>query len=83
MGPSQDKRTNLEIQVVRQKMNSIGAKVRWVPHTKMIVDGLTKKGACMDAMYELLNTGTYQIVAEAQSLQDRLDERVQRGYNRR
>ncbi|CAE7227250.1 RE1 [Symbiodinium sp. CCMP2592] len=83
IGPSQDKRTSLEIQVVRQNMNSIGAKVRWVPHTKMIVDGLTKKGACMDAMYELLNTGTYQIVAEAQSLQDRLDERVQRGYNRR
>ena len=83
VGPSQDKRTSLEIQVVRQNMNAIGAHVRWVPHTKMIVDGLTKKGACLEAMYDLLTTGTYQIVAESQSLQDRLEERVQRGYNRR
>eukprot|EP00439_Symbiodinium_sp_Y106_P008438 s7411_g1.t1 len=74
VGPSQDKRTNLEIQVVRQNMNAIGAHVRWVPHTKMIVDGLTKKGACLEAMYDLLATGTYQIVAESQSLQDRVSD---------
>ena len=58
-GPSQDKRTSLEIQVVRQNMNAIKSVVRWVPHPNMIVDGLTKKFGNMTALHDLLNTGEY------------------------
>ena len=82
-GPSQDKRTCLEIQVVRQNMNAIKGRVRWVPHPHMIVDGLTKKNANMAALYDLLMTGEYQIVSEAEALEEKLEERKQLGYNRR
>ena len=83
VGPSQDKRTSLEIQVVRQLMNSIKGKVRWVPHPQMIVDGLTKKNGNLEALYQLLLTGEYQIVAEAESLETKRLERESLGYNRR
>ncbi|CAE7230741.1 RE1, partial [Symbiodinium sp. CCMP2456] len=35
VGPSQAKRTSLEIQVVRQNMNAINGKIRWIPHPHM------------------------------------------------
>ena len=83
VGPSQDKRTSLEIQVVRQLMNSIKGKIRWVPHPQMIVDGLTKKNGNLEALYQLLISGEYQIVAEAESLENKREERKALGYNRR
>ena len=83
VGPSQDKRTSLEIQVIRQGMNAIKGKVKWVPHPQMAIDGLTKKNANMDALYKLLDTGEYQIVEMAQALREKKDERELRGYNKR
>eukprot|EP00439_Symbiodinium_sp_Y106_P047484 s259_g6.t1 len=46
-------------------MNAINGEIRWVPHPKMIVDGLTKKGSSMEALYDLLDTGEYQIVDQS------------------
>ncbi|CAE7762188.1 RE1, partial [Symbiodinium sp. CCMP2456] len=81
VGPSQDKRTSLEIQVIRQNMNAINGKIKWVPHPQMAIDGLTKKNANMDSLYQLLDTGEYQIVEMAKALQEKKEEREQRGYN--
>ena len=67
-GPSADKRAGLEMQVVRQNMSGINAKIRWVPHPRMVVDGLTKKHANLEALYELLDSGEYQIVSEAHAV---------------
>ena len=82
-GPSADKRTGLEMQVVRQNMSGINAKIRWIPHPRMVVDGLTKKHANLEALYELLDSGEYQIVSEAHALQEKRAERDERGYNKR
>ena len=82
-GPSQDKRTGLEIQAVRQHMNSIAGEERWVPHPHMVVDGLTKRGSNMQALYQLLDSGEFQIVDVAQALEEKRREREERGYNRR
>ena len=82
-GPSADKRTGLEIQVIRQNMSAINSEVRWIPHPRMVVDGLTKKGANMTALYDFLDTGEYQIVDEATSLEQKKIEREHRGYDRR
>ncbi|CAE7437016.1 RE1 [Symbiodinium sp. CCMP2592] len=82
-GPSSDKRTGLEIQVIRQNMSSINSEIRWVPHPHMVVDGLTKKAANMTALYDLLESGEYQIVNEASALQEKKNEREIRGYNKR
>ena len=51
-----DKRTGLEMQVVRQNMSGINVKIRWVPHARMVVDGLTKKSANLEALYDLMDT---------------------------
>ena len=83
VGPSQDKRTGLEIQIIRQTMNSVHAKVRWIPHPHMAMDALTKKGGNMEALYDLLDSGEFQIVEEAQALKDKKAERHLRGYNKR
>ena len=83
VGPSQDKRTGLEIQVIRQSMNSIRGKVKWVPHPQMAIDRLTKKNASMDSLDQLLDSGEYQVVEMAQALRDKKDERERLGYNRR
>ena len=64
-------------------MNAINGEIRWVPHPKMIVDGLTKKGSSMEALYDLLDTGEYQIVDQSVSLAEKKQERDERGYNRR
>ena len=77
-----DKRTGLEMQVVRQNMSGINVKIRWVPHARMVVDGLTKKSANLEALYDLMDTGEYQIVSEAHALQKKREERDERGYNR-
>ena len=45
-------------------MNWINRKIRCVPHPKMIVRGLTKKNANLDALYDFLDSGEYQIVKE-------------------
>ena len=74
-GPSADKRTGLEMQVVRQNMSGINAKIRWVPHPRVVVDCLTKKNANLEALDDLLDTGEYQIVSEAHALQRKRDQR--------
>ena len=77
-GPSQDKRTGLEIQVVRQHMNAMAAEVRWVPHPQMSVDGLRKKGANMRALYDLLETGEFQIADVAEAPEKKVNEALRR-----
>ena len=67
-GPSQDKRTCLELQLVRQNMNSINGKIRWVTHPSMPIDGLTKKSGNMHALYDLLISGEYHVMAESEAL---------------
>ena len=54
-----------------------------MPHPRMATDALTKKGGNMEALHDLLDTGEFQIVEEAQALKHKKAERDQRGYNRR
>ena len=53
-------------------MNAINGKIRWTPHPHMAMDALTKKkGGNVEALYDLLDTGEFQIVEEAQALKDK------------
>ena len=38
----QDKRTAIEVQIIREDLNAIAAEVRWVDHPAMLADGMTK-----------------------------------------
>ena len=67
----QDKRTAIEVQIIREDLNSLSGKVRWVDHQAMVADTLTKvKGSC-ESLYRLLASGEFQLVAEEDHLSAR------------
>lgn len=67
----QDKRTAIEIQIIREDLNSLSGKVRWIDHPAMLADTLTKiKGSC-DPLYRMLSTGMFQLTAELEHMQAR------------
>eukprot|EP00439_Symbiodinium_sp_Y106_P038352 s6129_g4.t1 len=68
-----DKYTALEVAIARERKDGLGAQMRWVEHQSMVVDALTKVGANPQALYRLLDSGHYRIVAE----QEQLDERAE------
>ena len=67
----QDKRTAIEIQIIREDLTSIGGKVRWIDHPAMLADPLTKiKGSC-EPLYRMLSSGEFQLVAETEHMEAR------------
>ena len=62
-GIAGDKRTALEMQVIRQTLAETGTKVKWVPHPSMAVDCLTKKQGNAQPLLDLLDTGTLRVSA--------------------
>ena len=67
----QDKRTAIEIQIIREDLNSLSGKIRWVDHPAMVADGLTKVKGSLDPLYKMLRTGIFQLVSENQHLEAR------------
>ena len=70
----QDKFTALDVAIARERIAGLGVQVRWVEHQSMIVDALTKLGANPDALLDVIEKGTFRLVAE----EDRLQERIHR-----
>ena len=67
----QDKRTAIEIQIIREDLNSLSGKIRWIDHPAMLADPLTKiKGSC-EPLYLMLSSGMFQLVAEFEHMQAR------------
>lgn len=67
----QDRRTAIEVQIIREDLKKIGGSIRWVDHQAMIADTLTKVKGAKDSLYRMLETGHFSIQAE----QDRMKER--------
>ena len=57
VGSTEDRRTAIEMQLVRQSMQETGTGIRWVNHEKMLVDCLTKRSGNKDPLYRFLATG--------------------------
>ena len=55
-GTSSDKRTAIEIQIVRSSLEGQGAQVRWVDHIGMYTDALTKKDGNVPLIQTLMRT---------------------------
>ena len=70
----QDKFTALDVAIARERIDGMGVQVRWVEHQSMIVDALTKLGANPATLFEVIEKGTFRLVAEG----DRLEERLRR-----
>ena len=62
VGTTSDKRTALEMQVIRQALAETGTQIRWVPHPSMVVDALTKRSGNTTPLFELLETGVMSLI---------------------
>lgn len=60
----QDRRTAIEIQIIRDDLHHLDGQVRWVDHPAMIADGLTKVRGNNEPLYRLLRDGSFKIQAE-------------------
>ena len=68
---------------VKAKLDETGCEIRWVPHTNMVLDGLTKLRGQRELMAEFLETNKLEVKPTTESLEVRKKERESKGYNPR
>ncbi|OLP92915.1 Copia protein [Symbiodinium microadriaticum] len=74
-----DKRTALDIVILRESLQKTSASLRWVPTNRMLADAMTKEAAdALDMLRACLKEGQYQISEEETILQWRSQERERR-----
>ena len=64
-----DRRTAIDIQIIRASMDAQGAMVRWVDHSGMYADAMTKKNGKVPLLQMLLRTGRICITEESITLE--------------
>ena len=64
IGSTEDRRTAIEMQVIRQSMAETGTVVKWVPHGRMTMDCLTKRSGNRVPLYEFLDSGVLDFRTE-------------------
>eukprot|EP00435_Cladocopium_sp_Y103_P043622 s1741_g12.t1 len=74
-GGGADRRTALDVQMLREELGELQGKVRWIDHMHMIADCLTKKQGRLEPLLRLLETGKFGITEEAVTLGARLEDR--------
>ena len=57
VGTTDDRRTAIEMQVVRQSLAETATEIKWVRHERMLVDCLTKRFGNRGPLYEFLRSG--------------------------
>eukprot|EP00435_Cladocopium_sp_Y103_P050345 s671_g15.t1 len=67
----QDKRTAIEIQIIREDLSSLGGQIRWVDHPAMLADGLTKLKGSNEALFRMLDSGLLKLTEEEQHMEAR------------
>ena len=71
----QDKRTAIEIQIIREDLQKMQGQVRWVDHPAMVADPLTKVKGNVGPLHDLLKEGRFSIQAEVGQLKRREEAR--------
>ena len=66
-----EKRAALEICVIRDSLESLGGRARWVPHDRNPADCLTKLKGNVDSLLKLMRAGTYILVDEKAEMAER------------
>lgn len=61
IGTASDKRTALEMQVIRQTLAETSTSIKWLPHPKMVVDVLTKRNGNIEPLHHLLDSGVFSL----------------------
>ena len=68
-GGANDRRTAIDIQIIRSSMEAQGATVRWVDHGGMYADAMTKRNGNVPFLQVLMRTGRICITEEAAILE--------------
>ena len=68
-GVANDRRTAMDIQIIGSSMEAQGATVRWVDHSGMYVDAMTKTNGNIPLLQVLLRTGRICITEETAILE--------------
>ena len=78
-GTLDDKRTAIDIAIIRQSIQRCGLEPRWVPTGHMVADGLTKdKAEPRDLLRSVLRNAKYQLADEQTVLDRKKEERENR-----
>ena len=80
----EDRRTSIDVVIIRESIRSLSAFMRWVPTDRMLADALTKdQGDPLDMLRSCLKNSVYQISPEdhvlkmqAKEREDRLQKRL-------
>ena len=70
----EDKRTSIDISLVKQELSDLQGQIRWVDGRTMLSDCLTKDGKS-DYLRHIMRQGRWSILEEGASLQRKLAER--------
>ena len=68
-GCANDKRTAIDIQIIRASMDAQGATIRWVDHSGMYADAMTKRNGNTPLLQTLMRTGRVCITEESATLE--------------
>ena len=68
-GGANDRRTAIDILFIRASMDAQGATVRWVDHSGMYVDAMTKRNGFAPLLQMLMRTGRICITEESVTLE--------------
>ena len=71
----QDRRTAIEMQIIRQDLKELGGEVKWVDHLAMPADGLTKVLGSNLALYDLIESGLFSIRPTSEQMKRRAEAR--------
>ena len=74
-----EKRAALEIGVVRDSLDSLGGKARWVTHNRNPSDCLSKIRGDVDCLLRLIRSGIHQPVDEQSEMDNRKEYRERTG----
>ena len=66
----EDRRTSIDITIIKESVRSCSAHVRWVPTNRMLADGLTKDVVDpIDLLRSCIRSSSYQISPETEVLE--------------
>ena len=82
-GCSADRRTAIEIQIIRASLDAQDGQVRWVDHCGMYVDAMTKRGGNVPLLQTLMRTGRIAITKEATTLEKHKENPSMRSSSRK
>ena len=74
-----EKRSALEICVIKGSLDSMDGECRWIPHERNPVDPLTKLNGNALPLLQLMKTHKFQLQEEAQVLKERKEFREATG----